>query len=88
MKTQEAFDEWHSSPLTKEFFKFLSDKREDLKETWAKGQPIDDKAHAIAMVYGDILDLEFSTIAEFYNIEIDEKEDEKNDDENEEPHKY
>ena len=81
MLTQERFDEWRSSPLTKEFFKFLSDKREDAKETWARGQEMSKEVTATAFVYGEILTLEYTDVAEFYGIELEEKEntDEPND---------
>ena len=68
MWTKERFDEWHSSPLTQDFFKFLSDKREDLKETWATGAQLGEKDEAIAFVYGDILSLEYEHVAAFYDI--------------------
>ena len=74
MLTQERFDEWHRSPLTKEFFKFLSDKREDLKETWARDGKMSDQDTAIALIYGDILNLKFEVVAEFYDIKLEEKE--------------
>ncbi len=74
MLTKERFDEWRASPLTKEFFKFLSDKREDLKETWAREGNMNEQDTAIALIYGDILNLKFEVVAEFYEIELEEKE--------------
>lgn len=74
MLTKERFDEWRRSPLTKEFFKFLSDKREDAKELWATGQEMSEEATATAFVYGEILTLEYEAVAEFYGIELEEEE--------------
>lgn len=31
------FKEWKQHPVTKELFKYLQDKREELKEMWANG---------------------------------------------------
>jgi hypothetical protein len=79
MWNQERFDEWRASPLTKDFFKFLSEKREDLKEAWAQGEDMSASDLSAAVVFGDIIDLEYATIAEFYDIELDEKEEEHDD---------
>lgn len=74
MWTKERFDEWRAAPLTKEFFKFLGGKREDAKEMWARGQQMSEEATATAFVYGEILTLEYEAVAEFYEIELEEKE--------------
>ena len=76
MWTQEQFDEWHSHPLTKQFFAFLNERREDLKEKWAEGlNEMSEEEHSIAKVYGDILGLDYEQdIATYY--EAEEKEDE------------
>ena len=69
---EEQFKAWKHSPATQPFLKYLNDAREALKERWAQGAEISDKDHAIAMVYGDIADLEWKDIAQFYGVEDDE----------------
>lgn len=75
--TQEEFTNWKASPLTQKFLAFLSDKREDLKETWAEGTPMSKDEEAIAFVYGDILSLEYEHVEEFYLTEEKETEDDE-----------
>jgi|TARA_R100000656_G_scaffold19339_1_gene17626 2-phospho-L-lactate guanylyltransferase (CobY/MobA/RfbA family) len=74
--SQEEFTNWKASPLTQKFFAFLGDKREDLKETWAQGIDMSKEDEAVAFVYGDILDLKYGHISEFYETEEEESEDE------------
>ena len=74
--TEEEFQAWRHSPATGPFLKHLHAVRERLKEQWALGVPLGDKAHAIAMVYGDILDLEYERdIAPEYEVEGKEEQD-------------
>lgn len=81
MWTKEQFQAWKARPETQAFLMFLNEVREELKEKWAKGVPLSDKEHAIAMAYGDILDLKWSsddptdpTVAAFYEIEDEEND--------------
>lgn len=59
MMDREAFGAWKGRPETAEFLEFIAEVREDLKERWASGELLDDKDHAIAIVYGDILALDY-----------------------------
>lgn len=73
MWTKEQFEAWRSRPETKKFLAFLREVREDLKERWADGEHMDADKHAIAMVYGDIIGLDWDRdVASFYKIEVDE----------------
>lgn len=74
MWTEEQFGAWKSRQETKDFFSFLYDYRERLKEKWAAGEITEGQDHYIAMAYGDLLDLEYSFVEEFYGV-IKEGED-------------
>ena len=44
---------------TQPFLNFLRERREAIKEGWGIGAPLDDTAQSIAIVYGDIMDLDY-----------------------------
>lgn len=69
MWTDEEFAAWRARPETKKFLEFLNEVRESVKEKWAEGIPMDEKEHAVAMVYGDIIGLRYEQVAEVYGIE-------------------
>jgi hypothetical protein len=56
---EEEFQAWKHSPATGPFLAHLHRVRERIKEDWGSGSPVDEVAHAIAIVYGDILDLDY-----------------------------
>lgn len=75
---KEDFDAWKARSLG--FFQFLRDRRQDLMERWADGQPLGEHEQALAVTYGDILGLNWAEdVAAFYGIEV------TNDDEQERP---
>lgn len=76
--TEEQFQAWKHAEANKPFFAFLTMVREGLKEAWAEGQPITDKDHAIAIVYGDILALNYERDVKPYYERTDEDEQERN----------
>jgi hypothetical protein len=80
MLTEEQFQAWKGHPVTKPFLEFLRAVREDLKERWAEGQEMEPTDHAIAIVYGDIIGLEYDRdIRPFYERKFgitEESEDE------------
>ncbi|MGB1214601.1 MAG: hypothetical protein ACPG4X_14650 [Pikeienuella sp.] len=72
--TEDQFKAWKASPATKPFLAFLNEVREDLKERWASGEPLTKDEHAVAMVYGDVVKLEWADVAAFYGKEDEEKD--------------
>ena len=74
--TKEDFEEWSNMPLTKEFFQYLKDYRDELMEAWADGYYTLDtieastlkniEALAKAQCYKDLYELETDYIENFY----------------------
>ena len=74
--TQEEFNNWKKSPVTKTFFAHLKAVRADLAEQWASGAQMDETDRSIAMVYGDIVDLNYEMdIVPFYETEESTEDD-------------
>ncbi len=70
MWTEEQFKAWKGRPETEEFLAFLGDVRESLKNRWADGDTLNDADHAVAMVYGDIVNLNYDeSVRPFYHEE-------------------
>lgn len=73
--TEEQFQAWKASPATGPFLRHLEQVREQLKERWAQGEDLSPTDHAIAMVYGDVIDLDYERdIAPFYEDDDEEHE--------------
>lgn len=81
MFSQEAFEAWKGRPETADFLAFLQEVREDLKERWAGGETLGDAEHAIAIVYGDIIGLDYERdVQPFYARKYGTEEQNANDD--------
>lgn len=75
MWSEDQFKAWRARPETKEFFAFLKDRREALKEMWAEGHEMSAQDQALVVVYGDITKLDYDEdIAPFYQEENDDAE--------------
>lgn len=70
--TKEEFLAWRGSPATEPFLKYLADRRDMLMQAWANGNPTDEADQTEAMMCGQIIDLEWKDVAEFYGIEEEE----------------
>lgn len=81
IKQQEVAD-WRQHATTQKIFKYLIDKREDLKEAFASGftayKSTDETVLKTAELIGqcnllqEIIDISFSDISNFYEPEIEE----------------
>ena len=65
--TPEEFGAWRSHPATQKVFKYLRDRRDDLAKRWVEGETMDDNAQVYAQMYGDLAEMSFDDIAEFYD---------------------
>jgi hypothetical protein len=89
MLEQEEFEAWLHQEPTRKFLQYLKDFRGQLKEMWAEGNFQRDRqdcyiiedinAVARVQIFKDLIDLEYSTIYEFYHPT---KSEEKNVDDN------
>lgn len=64
--TEDEFLGWRSNPHTKEIYKYLNEKREDIKELLASGNiPQENRERCIGLcqAYQDVLSLDFSNIS-------------------------
>ena len=63
--TQEEWDSWKQSPVTKEFFKMLVKERESVKEELVLGNyEEDEKARGIARCLSDLSSLDYDSFRE------------------------
>lgn len=76
MWTEEQFKAWRQRRETKQFLAFLKERRETLKEAWADGEAeMNPNDHAMAMVFGDIINLNYEgDVAPYYEDEETDEE--------------
>lgn len=64
--TQTEWGVWKTHPVTKEFFAYLIQQREEVKEEWANAGFIQDRDEALALgacrALRDIIELEFEDL--------------------------
>lgn len=70
---RETFQAWRDSPQTKDFMAGLSQRRLDLMEAWARGQPMPPEIQASAVLLGDLVDLSHEDFAkQMLGMEVDD----------------
>ena len=75
-ENEETFNSWKHNPLTRSYRRFLLDWRNDIKEAWAAGERLPDNAQAMAMVLGDLANLEWNRdVVPVYETEEKETDD-------------
>ena len=75
--TEEQFQVWANHPVNKPFRKYLADYRRTLADSWANGESVTEREQAMAFVLGELLNLEWRNVAEFYEIPYEENDDDK-----------
>lgn len=79
MWTKEQFEAWKAGEANQGFLKFVLDSREALMADWADGRPMTPENQATAVVYGDLLGLQWADVADFYGLPIDDSTEEGSD---------
>lgn len=74
--TPEEMGVWRNNPTTRKVRQFLKDKQAEIAARWATGEVLEDNAQVYAQVYGDIADIDYADMAEFYDELKSEEEDE------------
>lgn len=87
MITEEQFDSWRHDPITKEIFKLLELKREELRQQWEGGSFSDYSKDTTVLVnvgnlgtcrgYAYVTSLTYETLATELEYQIEEKKDGK-----------
>ena len=70
----QTFEEWRHSPLTALFLRFLKDQQSDLGRRWMEGQALGLQEQTKALLMGELADLSWADVADFYGIPVDETE--------------
>jgi hypothetical protein len=66
MLNAEQFQEWLTHPATREVRKFLRDRQQAMKDAWGRGERLEGDAQVYAQCFGDLAELTFEDIEEFY----------------------
>lgn len=70
LKTQEGFQAWKDSPLTKEFLQYLKDRQQDLCLAWGVGKTLTVEQQAQAVLLNQLAGISWDEIVEQYKIEV------------------
>lgn len=73
MLTDEEYGSWKRDPRTEKVFKYLGDRLEELKESWAQGD-LSPHTQAAAHTIGEIINLSAAEIRQQYEEENDRTE--------------
>ena len=70
--SKDSFQEWINHPLTLIYLQFLMDRRSMLARKWAAGVKMDPESQMNAMFLGELSNLKFEEVEEFYEIQDDQ----------------
>lgn len=70
--SKETFQAWRDHPLTAHLRKFLKDNQQALGDRWMAGEHLDRDQQIKALLMGELADLRWESVAEFYGIPVDE----------------
>jgi hypothetical protein len=74
IRTEEGFQAWKDSPLTREFLQFLKDRQRSLMEAWGRGKSLNPEHQAQAVLLGQLAEIRWPDVAEQYDIEVRDDE--------------
>jgi len=66
---REEFQRWRDHPLTAEFLKLLDQRRNNLMEAWAAGQPLAPEQQAQAVLLGQLTQVSFEDVLDMAGVE-------------------
>lgn len=72
--SREEMAAWRGHPATRKIIQYLRDKQAELAKQWADGAEMPPEAQIYAQMYGDLADLKYDDIAEFYGYASEEEE--------------
>jgi hypothetical protein len=70
IRTEEGFQAWKDSPLTREYLQFLRDRQAALMRAWAEGKSLTPEHQAQAVLLGQLAEIRWHDVAEQYGIEV------------------
>ncbi len=69
---EQTFKEWRQNPLTAQFLQYLRDRQTALKDLWGQGQTMGPEFQVQARWMGELADLQWAEVAQFYEIPVGE----------------
>ena len=72
IRTEEGFQAWKDSPLTREYLQFLRDRQADLMRAWGEGKSLSPEHQAQAVLLGQLAGIRWHDVAQQYVIEVND----------------